>query len=214
MTGKRRLTGRGYHARRNRVAENSSEVVHKPPDDYSLVPQSSRRCLCHNGITSRSYRDHIAQRRNDQQDSNSHLTVLPVGPAETAYRYEAEEHERHATHVDGCSTEVREQKPANNAADNVTCRKGNVYVKRLEFSKSCGFKKHNRVAENGIATKDLGGPDDAILNRGSTSQLDISTGYNERILTISVRRRLVPWKHSKKLAFAVSALSRAVVCLM
>jgi hypothetical protein len=64
---------------------------------------------------------------------------------------------------------VREQKPANDAADNVACGKGNVDVKRLEFRKARRFEKDDRVAEDGIAAEDLGGPNDAVLNRGSRS---------------------------------------------
>jgi hypothetical protein len=101
MAGAGRLTERGNHAGRNGIVENSSEVVYKPPDDDRLVPQSPRGCLRHNGVTNGSYSDHIAQRRNDQQDPNSHLNVFPVGKTEAAYRHEAEEHERQATHVDG-----------------------------------------------------------------------------------------------------------------
>lgn len=57
-----------------------------------------------------------------------------------------------------------EQKPANYAADNVACGKGDVDVERLEFRKPCRSEKDNRVAKEGIAAKDLGGPDYAVLN--------------------------------------------------
>ena len=60
---------------------------------------------------------------------------------------------------------MREQKPANDAADNVACRKGNIDVERLEFRKSRCFEKDNRVAKDGVAAEYLGGPDDAVLSR-------------------------------------------------
>jgi hypothetical protein len=166
MSGAGRLTEGGNHAGRNNIGENSSEIVHRSPDDNRLVPQSPRRCLRHNRITSGSHRDHIAQRRNDEQDRNSKLRARSVGPTETSYRDEAEEHERQATHIDGRSADMREKKPADDTADNVACRKGDVDVKRLDLRKPCRFEKDNRVAEEGVAAEDLGGPDDAVLSQG------------------------------------------------
>jgi|ERR1700710_316742 len=99
MDGVRRLTKGGNHAGRNGVAEDSSKVIDEPSDNDGLVPQSPRWSLRHDGIASGSNSDHITQRRNDQQDSNSHLHVLAVGKTETANRQEAEEHEGQATHV-------------------------------------------------------------------------------------------------------------------
>lgn len=96
-----------------------------------------------------------------------------MGPTETSYRDETEEHERQATHVDGRSADMREKKPANDTADNVACRKGDVDVKRLDLRKPCCFEKDNRVAEEGVAAEDLGSPDDAILSRGSMNQPDV-----------------------------------------
>jgi hypothetical protein len=138
--------------------------------------------------------------------------MLAVGPTEPTYRYEAEEHERHSTHVDSCSPEVGEHKPAKDAADNVACGKRNVDVECLEFREACSFEKNDREAENCIATENLGGPNDTVLDRRVSTMSQ--RGNDEGLLTISVRRRLVPWKHSIKLAFAVSAFSNAVVCLI
>lgn len=56
-----------------------------------------------------------------------------------------------------------EQKPANYATDNVACGKGNVDVERLDFRKSRRSEKDDRVAKEGIAAKDLGGPYYAVL---------------------------------------------------
>lgn len=56
------------------------------------------------------------------------------------------------------------QKPANYAADNVACGKGDVDVERLDFRKTRSAEKEDRVAKDGIAAKDLGGPDNAVLN--------------------------------------------------
>jgi hypothetical protein len=89
--------------------------------------------------------------------------MLSVSPAEATDRYEAEEHERHATHVDSCSSKVGEHKPAKDAADDVACGQRNVDVECLEFREACCFKENDREAENGIATENLGGPNDTIL---------------------------------------------------
>jgi hypothetical protein len=58
---------------------------------------------------------------------------------------------------------MREKKPANYAADNVACGKGDVDVERLEFRKPCRLEKNNRVAKEGIAAEDLGGPNYTVL---------------------------------------------------
>lgn len=57
-----------------------------------------------------------------------------------------------------------EQKPANYAANNVACGKGYVDVERLDFRKPRRLEKDDRVAKEGIAAKNLGGPDYAVLN--------------------------------------------------
>lgn len=71
---------------------------------------------------------------------------------------------------------MREQKAANNAANNVAGGKGNIDVERLKFRKACGFEKDDRVAENGVATKDLGSPNDAVLREGVSRQRKVQYG--------------------------------------
>lgn len=56
------------------------------------------------------------------------------------------------------------QNPANYAADNVACGKGDIDVERLEFGKPRRPEKDDRVAKDGIAAEDLGGPYYAVLN--------------------------------------------------
>jgi hypothetical protein len=58
---------------------------------------------------------------------------------------------------------VREEKPADDAADDVACRKGDVDIEGLQFAKPSGFEKDDRVTEDGIAAEGLSRPDDAIL---------------------------------------------------
>jgi hypothetical protein len=65
MAASRALTNRRKHARCNGIAENSSEVVHKPANDDRLVSQSTRGRFGHDGVTSRSDGNHIAQCRDD-----------------------------------------------------------------------------------------------------------------------------------------------------
>lgn len=55
------------------------------------------------------------------------------------------------------------QKPANYAADNVACGQGDVDIERLDFRKPCRSEKDDRVAKDGIAAKNLGGPDHTVL---------------------------------------------------
>lgn len=56
-----------------------------------------------------------------------------------------------------------EQKPANYATDNIACGKGDVDVERLDFRKPRRPEKNDRVAKNGIAAENLGGPNYAVL---------------------------------------------------
>lgn len=164
------LTGRRNHARCNRVTENSSKVIYKSANDYGLVSQSARWCLSHYGVASRSDSDHVAERRYNQENSNGQLNALPRAKSETANRYKAQEHESQATHVNSWPAEVREQKPADDTADDVARRKGYIDIKCLDFCEACSFEEDNRVAKDGISAEDLGRPDNTVLSRGNSSQ--------------------------------------------
>jgi len=106
---------------------------------------------------------------------------------------------------------VREEEPADDAADDVACREGDVDVEGLGLAEAGGLEEDDRVAEDGVAAEDLGGPDDAVL---SLVSVNVRGAVGEEMLTISVRRRLVPRKQSRKVAFSVSASSMAVVWRM
>jgi len=77
----------------------------------------------------------------------------------------AEEHEGQTSHVDRGSTEAREEKPTNHAADDVASRKTNVQIKRCDRTEACSFQKHDAVTEDSVTAKDLGGPNDTVLVR-------------------------------------------------
>lgn len=58
-----------------------------------------------------------------------------------------------------------EESPADHAANDVTCGKSNVDVEGLEFGEASSLEEDNGESENGIAAKNLSGPDDGILTR-------------------------------------------------
>lgn len=83
--------------------------------------------------------------------------------AKTTDHDETNEHEGHAGHVDSRSADMREKEPTDNTTDDVACREGDVHVEGLKLGEACCFEEGNGVAEDGIATQDLGCPDDTIL---------------------------------------------------
>ena len=146
----RRLTERRDHARRHRVAKDTGEIVHETPNGNRLVPQPAGRRLCYDRIASRASSDHVDQRRDNEKDSNRQLSFLTLTPSQTTNRDKADEHEPQASHVDGRSAQMGEQKPANDTADNVACGKRNIDVKSLEFSESCCFEELHGVTKDGV----------------------------------------------------------------
>ncbi len=58
---------------------------------------------------------------------------------------------------------MREEQPADDTTDDITCGESDVDIESLESGKAGGFKKHDGVAKNGIAAEDLSCPDDAVL---------------------------------------------------
>ena len=91
------------------------------------------------------------------------MYVLAFNETECTYRNQAEEHERQTRHVNRCTSEVREKKPADNATNNVAGRQRDVDVEGLDFGEAGSFEEYDTVAEDGITTKDLRCPDNAIL---------------------------------------------------
>ena len=58
---------------------------------------------------------------------------------------------------------MRKEKPADYSADNVARRERDVDIKGLELSETCRLEENDRITKDGIAAKNLSGPDDAIL---------------------------------------------------
>ena len=113
---------------------------------------------------------------------------------------------RQTSHIDCRSANMWEEEPADDAANDIACRQRNVDVKGLELAEACPFQKDDRVPEDCIAAENLSRPNNAVLAGGNVSQqLNPASRVVTLILTISVRRRFVPRKHSMKPAFAVSA---------
>ena len=52
--------------------------------------------------------------------------------------------------------------PADHTADNIAGRQRNVQIQRLSLAKPGCLQKHDRVAEDGVSAKNLGGPNDAV----------------------------------------------------
>lgn len=158
------LTRSSNHPRRKRVTENTRQVVHKSPNHNSLISQSPRRRFCNDGVADRSDGNHLAESANHQEDADGQLCALvALCEAKTANDHHTSKHERQPAHVDGCASEVREEKPADDAADDVACGKGDVDIEGLQLRKPSRFEKNDRVPEDGIAAEGLSRPDDAIL---------------------------------------------------
>lgn len=115
------LTSRRDHAGGQRVRENTSQVVDEAADHNSLVPETAGRCLGDNGVARRTDCDHVDQGGKDKQYTNAHLSLFRVDAAEATNDKEEDEHDTQANHIDGCTTEVREQSPADEATNNVAC---------------------------------------------------------------------------------------------
>lgn len=63
---------------------------------------------------------------------------------------------------------MREEEPADDPTDDVARGERDVEVEGLDLGEAGGLEEDDRVAENGVAAEDLGGPDDAVLGRIST----------------------------------------------
>lgn len=146
LDGQKTLTWCLNHARRHRVVENLGEVIHKSANDNCLIPQPSRRSFCHYRITDWSRCDHIAKCRHDQENTNSHVSMFAMRESQAADCKQTKEHKCETSHVNGCSSKMWEQKPTDNSADYVACRKRDVQVKSLDFGKPCCFEKGDRVS--------------------------------------------------------------------
>lgn len=159
------LTNRRQHPRRDRVVEDARQVVAEPSNADGLVPQPPRGRLGDDGITRGTHGDHVAQRANYQQDPDGQLRVLPRDEVEPADDQQADEHEGQADHVDGGTAVVREEEPADDAADDVAGGEGDVDVEGLDLAEAGGLEEDDRVAEDSVAAENLGGPDDTVLLR-------------------------------------------------
>jgi hypothetical protein len=58
---------------------------------------------------------------------------------------------------------VREDKPTNNTADNITRRKRNVDIEGLKFTEPCSLEEDNGESEEGISTENLSCPYNTVL---------------------------------------------------
>lgn len=161
------LTRGSNHARRKRITENTRQVVHESPDHNCLISQSPRRCFGNDGVADGSDGNHVDKSANDQEDADGQLCAFAAFcEAKTTNDHHTDKHERQAAHVNGCAAEVREEKPADDAADDIACGKGDVDIEGLQFGKPSGFEKDDRVTEDGIAAEGLSRPDDTILVDG------------------------------------------------
>ena len=84
-------------------------------------------------------------------------------PPKATDRNQAEEHESHPDHIYRRSAEMGEQEPTDNASYDVASGQRNVDVEGLKFRETRLLEEFHGVAEDGIATQNLSGPDNAIL---------------------------------------------------
>ena len=101
------------------------------------------------------------------------------------------------------------QKPANDATNNVAGGERDIDVEGLSLRESCRLKENNGIPKDGVAAEDLSGPDNTILCRDQHNLSIQNSGKPG--FTISVRRKLVPRKQSRKVALPVSSFSSFVV---
>lgn len=91
------------------------------------------------------------------------MCILTIREPKTPNRYETEEHERHASHVDSSTPEVGEKEPTDDTADDVASGEGNVYIECLNLREAGCFEEDYGVTEDGIPTEVLSGPNNAVL---------------------------------------------------
>lgn len=99
-----------------------------------------------------------------------------MGEAKTTNHDKTHKHESHTGHVDGCSADVWEKKPADYTTDDIACREGDVHVEGLDLGEACCFEEGHGIAENCIATKNLGCPYDAVLGNVSLTPSPVKQG--------------------------------------
>lgn len=81
---------------------------------------------------------HIAERRNDQNDSDAERSAADglLDNSKGADDNQADEHESQTCHVDRGSADARKQEPADDTADEVAARKRNVDIESVDFAES------------------------------------------------------------------------------
>lgn len=128
-----------------------------------------------------------------------------------AYNYQNDQHASQASHVDCASSEMRHEGEAYQRTNNKTGIDTHVQVKSGIGRESGCFQEDHGITRERVSIKDLTGPSHNILIR-QFSECPSQTRPDLYQLTISVRRRFVPRKQSKKLAPSTSSLSISVVC--
>ena len=89
--------------------------------------------------------------------------MLVSRPTETTDRDETEEHECQTAHIDRRSADMWEQEPTDDSTNDIASRKRNVHVECLKFREAGRFEKFHRKPKDGITTKNLSSPYNAIL---------------------------------------------------
>ena len=138
-------------------------------------------------------------------------TSIPTSPAMYRVARPNRAMTGRSTLVDCCThTMFRlRTEPTCHATDNVLAIGDQVQIERRGDAEPGFLEEDDGISENGIPAEDLRGPYDAVL-RIEISHVIYPLPHPS--LTISVRLALVPLKHSKYPAPAVSACSILVTC--
>lgn len=158
-----RLTGFQDHARSQNVVHHTGEVVDNPSNRDRLVPKFSRWGLSHDRIASRTSGNHVAQRRDHEDNTHGKIGRSRTVESKSSNDNEAAEHEGTPAHVDCSPTDVRKHEPAHHAADDVASRERNIQVERLLLRPSCRLEEHDDKAEKRVAAENLCCPYHSIL---------------------------------------------------
>lgn len=114
--------GSGKHSRRDRVGENTGQVVDDTSDDDRLGSKTTGASLGHNSVTDGSDGGHVDQGLEDEQGSDGPGGSGGILEPETSGDQEANEHTGHSSHVKGSSTEPSHQEPTQDGCHRSDCK--------------------------------------------------------------------------------------------
>jgi len=100
-----------------------------------------RKFIRHYRIAGWASRDHVNKCRQNKQNTNGRLSRFTASESKATNNNQQNEHDRHAAHVYGRSSESWEQEPADYSADDVACGKSDVEIESLKLGEAGGFEE-------------------------------------------------------------------------